>query len=323
MIRTLSSTYERTVYCIPAQCTLGDGSDLYQNTDPIVWQGWQGKFQHKGMRPPEFYYPEGPYTINGVKIAEGEGCRAIGLTGYNSIQSQLSGGSFGVVTGSTGAAFNSACLIVFGQLGNSGTPIVDTTPNHRVMELQQFSESSSSVVYSAHPATPPPLTASGISNTFYGHCYLCNSCCDIKYMIIDGEFPPDMILNMDTGRAYGYISEMDLPDDPNLPQSGKDYFLEKYRLPTNYRINEQNYATVGSAAEFGSATASYTIRAFNAKDPRVFTDKKYYMTIRNNWSSDRDRLIINIKNTFYLDGKPVENTKYLQGMKEKGYFQPH
>jgi formylglycine-generating enzyme required for sulfatase activity len=40
----------------------------------------------------------------------------------------------------------------------------------------------------------------------------------------------------------------------------------------------------------------------------------------NNWSSDRDEFILNIRNQFFIDGKPVTNEEYLTTMKGRGYF---
>jgi hypothetical protein len=82
---------------------------------------------------------------------------------------------------------------------------------------------------------------------------------------------------------------------------------------------------VGSASSFvngipATNIARFTIRAFNARDPRVFNDKEFTMTVTNNWSSDRDRLILNIDNQFFLDGNPVTNKEYLLKMKQRGYF---
>jgi hypothetical protein len=117
---------------------------------------------------------------------------------------------------------------------------------------------------------------------------------------------------------------MDLPDNPEDPLN-QDYFMERWRLPPDFRINEKNYATVGSASSFRNGRgaeniAKFVIRAFNARDPRVFTDKEFSISISNNWSSDRDRLIININNQFYVDGKPSSNREYLKKMKQRGFF---
>ena len=328
-MRRVYAPYNRVAYVVQAQCTLGDGSDIYKNTEPIVWSGWLGRYKHKGMRPPEFYYPNGPYAVNGVQITPGDGCRAVGVTASQYYQSQESGS---LVSGATGAELNDACLIQFGELGKLKTMTNNLVSEISTGELQYYNESEGRMRFPAHPAPGPyTTTLGGVSNAYspYGfggsvYRYECNGCCDIKYMVVGGEFPPDLTLNMDTGVAYGFISEMDLPDNPGDP-SEKDYFLEAFRLPKDFQIDEENYATVGSAAAFfngrgGYANANFTIRAFNAKDPRVFTDKTFRLKVNNNWSSDRDRLILNIKNRFYLDGKPVSNSEYLSGMKQRGYF---
>lgn len=314
------------IYSIPAVCHIGEGNESFGNTGPVEWRGWLGKYTHKGMRPPEFYYPNGPYNIDGIPIAEGTGCRAVGVTGFTTYGA--SGGATGeLVTSTTDFYTGSGCLIVYGgPNGISSTPSVNVNTNlGSFRELQTISEESNRIVFYAYPSPGPATTTTvGVFASSYEMRYDCNNCCDIKYMIVDGEFPPDLILNMETGAASGFISEMDLPDNPN-DLNTKDYFIERWRLSSNYRINEKNYATEGSASSFvngipATNTVRFIIRAFNARDPRVFNDKEFTMTITNNWSSDRDRLILNIDNQFFLDGKPVTNREYLLGMKKKGYF---
>jgi hypothetical protein len=329
MRRTVYTPYSRFAYVVQAQCTLGDGSDKYSNTEPLVWEGWLGKYKHKGMRPPEFYYPDGPYKVNGVDITPSDGCYSIGITATHYYQSQESGS---LLSGATGSDLNGACLIEFGELGKLGTKSRTLVGQISAYELKYYNENNTEMYFPAHPAPGPYTnTLGGVSNAYspYGYGgsvyrYDCNGCCDIKYMVVGGEFPPDMVLNMDTGRAYGFISEMDLPDNPE-DSPDKDYFLNAFRLPKDFQIDEENYATVGSAASFfngrgGYANANFTIRAFNAKDPRVFSDKTFTLKVNNNWSSDRDRLVLNIKNRFYIDGKPATNKEYLMEMKKRGYF---
>ena len=328
-MRQVNSPYNRIAYVVQAQCTLGDGSDKYSNTEPQLWTGWLGRYTHKGMRPPEFYYPEGPYRVNGVDITPEDGCRSIGVTANYYHQSQPVGS---LISGATGSALNGACLIEFGELGKTKSMANTLATNITVRELQYFSEENTTMYFPAHPAPGPYTnTLGGVSNAYspdgyYGSVYRyeCNECCDIKYMVVGGEFPPDLTLDMETGKAYGFISEMDLPDNPGDPAE-KDYFTEAFRLPKDFQSDEENYATVGSAASFlngrgGYATAKFTIRAFNARDPRVFADRTFSLKISNNWSSDRDRLILNIKNRFYIDGKPATNKEYLLEMKKRGYF---
>lgn len=315
------------LYSVAAVCTLGEGNESYGNTGPIEWKGWLGRYTHLGMRPPEFYYPEGPYTVNGSPITPGAGCRALGVTGFTTYGA--SGGAGGeLVTGShSGGYTGSGCLIVFGgKNGISSTPAVNVNTNlGSFRELQQITKESNRVAFHAYPSPgPPTVTTVGVFASSYEMAYICNACCDIKYMVVGGEFPPDLTLDMETGVAYGLISEMDLPDNPGDSNS-KDYFMERWRLPPDFKITEKNYATVGSASSFvngrpATNIARFTIRAFNARDPRVFNDKEFTMTVTNNWSSDRDRLILNIDNQFFLDGNPVTNKEYLLKMKQRGYF---
>ena len=314
-----------TIYGKAAECTIGDGSETYGNTGSVEWRGWLGKYRHNGMRPPEFYYPNGPYDINSIKIAEGVGCHAVGVTGYTTYGA--SGGAAGELVTGSGDYSGSNCLILFGgQGGVSSTPQIDVNTNLGAFtELQKINKTESRIRFHAYPSPgPPSTTVTGIYSSVYEIRYICNECCDIQYMVVGGEFPPDLILDMDTGVAYGMVSEMDLPDSPG-DNSSKDYFMKRWKLPEDYRINEKNYATVGSASAFANGlpannTAKFVIRAFNAKDPRVFTDKEFSMRISNNWSSDRDRLILNINNKFFIDEKPVSNAEYLSKMKERGYF---
>lgn len=314
------------IYSIPAECHISDGSESYSNTGSVEWTGWLGKYNHKGMRPPEFYYPNGPYSIDGVKIQEGTGCRAVGVTGFTTYGA--SGGAGGELVTSTSQSYSGAgCLILFGGAnGVSSFPFANVNSNlGSFRELQTISKESKRVAFYAYPS-PGPATTSiiGVYASRYEMRYTCNECCDIKYMVVGGEFPPDLVLDMETGVASGFISEMDLPDNPGDPNS-KDYFIERWRLPPDFRITEKNYATFGSSSSFSNGipatnTVRFTIRAFNARDPRVFNDREFTMTITNNWSSDRDRLILNIDNQFFLDGKPVTNREYLLGMKRRGYF---
>lgn len=314
------------IYSVPAVCHINEGNEIYTNTEAVEWKDWLGRYTHKGMRPPEFYYPNGPYNIDGVLVESGIGCRAIGVTGFTTYGA--SGGATGdLVTSSSESYSGNGCLIVYGgPNGASSFPNANVNNNlGSFRELQTITEESKKIAFYAYPSPPPAtITTAGIFSSSFELFYNCNECCDIKYMVVDGEFPPDLILNMETGVASGFISEMDLPDKPGDPNS-KDYFMKRWKLPPDYRITEKNYATVGSASSFANGkpatnTARFIIRAFNARDPRVFNDKEFTITITNNWSSDRDRLILNINNQFFLDGKPVTNREYLLGMKKRGYF---
>lgn len=316
-----------TVCSVQATCHITDGSETYGNTGPKDWGIWQGRYSHYGMRPPEFYYPNGAYNIEGNVISETTGCYAVGLNNFNCYGLSGSGQAHTrQVTYGPGQT-QSRCLIVFGGkngISQSVPPVINSSLGS-FREGQRITKESKAIAFYAYPS-PGPSTygPSGIYASLYGVVYGCNECCDIKYMVVGGEFPPNLTLDMDTGVAYGFISEMDLPDNPE-DKNTKDYFMERWRLPPDFKITEKNYATVGSASSFrvgrgAENVARFIIRAFNARDPRVFTDKEFSIGISNNWSSDRDRLILNINNQFYVDGKPATNKEYLNKMKERGFY---
>lgn len=314
-----------TVCVVTAECHITDGSEKYSNTSSKDWGLWLGKYSHYGMRPPEFYYPNGPYNVEGTVVATPTGCRAIGIDNFNCYG--LSGSGSPETREITYGPGNpeTRCLISFGGKGGISQNSSERINLGSFREGQTISKASEAIAFYAYPAAPPiTFEPTGIYASMSGVVYGCNECCDIKYMVIAGEFPPDLTLDMETGVAYGFISEMDLPDNPG-DSSGRDYFMERWRLPPSFRITEKNYATVGSASSFRNGRgaeniARFIIRAFNARDPRVFTDKEFSISISNNWSSDRDRLIININNQFYVDGNPASNRGYLKKMKERGFF---
>lgn len=135
---------------------------------------------------------------------------------------------------------------------------------------------------------------------------------DPGYLIITGDFAPEMVLDVDTGKLTGKTGEL-------------DFYASSLNIPSDYEVDEQNYATVGSASYFRNGVGfgipvSVTVRGFSKSDPSIFIDKTFTYNLRNNWSSDRDSLILNIKNQFYVDGKPATNLEYLEAQKAKGYF---
>ena len=136
----------------------------------------------------------------------------------------------------------------------------------------------------------------------------------IKYAIVEGVFPPSMTLDIDTGRIYGRLDDLDVlyPQDFGIT------------LPKTY--TEDNYAREGSAAlhrgGFGlTKDVVFTARAFDSSAPSTrYIDGIFIIRTQNNWSSDRDDFILNIDNQFFVDGKPVSNEEYLSAMKARGYF---
>jgi hypothetical protein len=135
---------------------------------------------------------------------------------------------------------------------------------------------------------------------------------DPGFLIITGDFSPDMALDLDSGKLIGRTAEM-------------DQYVSSLNIPADYRIDEQNYATVGSASYFRNGVGfgipiRFTARVFSKSNPNIYIDKSFEYTLSNNWSSDRDYLILNLNNQFYVNGATATNLEYLQAQKAKGYF---
>jgi hypothetical protein len=64
----------------------------------------------------------------------------------------------------------------------------------------------------------------------------------------------------------------------------------------------------------------FTARAFDSSLTSRYIDGEFTIDTDNNWSSDRDEFILNIRNQMFIDGKPVTNKEYLATMKDRGYF---
>lgn len=160
----------------------------------------------------------------------------------------------------------------------------------------------------------------------------------IKYAIIDGVFPPSLTLNIDTGYMFGKIDDLDvifplefgltmpggIPEDPEDIEAAQIFGLS-YGEQTPRRFTEDNYAVRGSAGLYsaGFPTAKgivFTARAFDSSMTSEYVDGIFTISTFNNWSSDRDAFILNIRNQMYIDGKPVSNKEYLRVMKSRGYF---
>lgn len=160
----------------------------------------------------------------------------------------------------------------------------------------------------------------------------------IKYAIIDGVFPPSLTLNIDTGVMYGKIDDLDvifplefgltmpegLPEDPKDIEAARVFGLS-YGEQTPRRFTENNYAVRGSATLHagGFPVAKgivFTARAFDSDMTSEYIDGVFTISTFNNWSSDRDAFILNIRNQMYIDGNPVSNKDYLRIMKSRGYF---
>jgi hypothetical protein len=162
----------------------------------------------------------------------------------------------------------------------------------------------------------------------------------IKYAYISGKLPDTLTFNIDTGVFSGCIPELDTflgkEELGSEMQTPRPVSLEDVSAEETYgfdfgeqgerKYGETNYASGGSAALYNGNFPSgvsipFIVRAFDSTAPtEKYIDGSFSITVFNNWSSDRDSLILNIRNQMYLDGKPVTNFDYLKGRKSQGYF---
>ena len=202
-----------------------------------------------------------------------------------------------------------------GRTGDIGwsTPAIlnksynETSPNRPMFEIQKILrpedppiECSTSIrlrasylTYRTIPPTPPVFHL------------------PLKYAIVGGVFPPSLTLDIDRGYLYGKIDSLE------------DIFPSEFP-PTN-EVDESSYGQTGSVTlhSGGFPIAKdivFTARAFDPSLTGKYIDGKFTILLDNNWSSDRDHFILNIKNQMFIDGYPVTNKVYLSTMKGRGYF---
>lgn len=125
----------------------------------------------------------------------------------------------------------------------------------------------------------------------------------IKYAVVAGEFPPSLYLNIDTGVICGLVDNL------------MDIAPERFG-GIDFKFNESNYL---QGAKPGGEIY-YTIRAFDSGNTAAYSDKNFTLYVQTNWSSRRDKFVLNIENQFYLNGYPVTNREYIDGMKVKGFY---
>jgi len=123
------------------------------------------------------------------------------------------------------------------------------------------------------------------------------------FAVTEGSTLPSGLTLSSDGLISGILEDMDL-------------YIDEYAKPIGFVFNEINYATWGSA-QSGSRDFSFSIDAIGETTsiPQVHT-----LTIKNNWSSDRDEFIREIDNDLFIDGVKVSNEEYLDVMKSRGYF---
>lgn len=126
----------------------------------------------------------------------------------------------------------------------------------------------------------------------------------VTYEVISGEWPPGLTMSSG-GQITGIIdmNEVSAPAKAGVP-------------PEGFRFNETNYLK----HHVSGVTLEFTVRGTVASIPPVTSDFPTTMSVRTNWSARRDKLILNINNQFFLNGKAVDNQTYLDGKKAEGNF---
>jgi hypothetical protein len=161
---------------------------------------------------------------------------------------------------------------------------------------------------------------------------------DIKFAIVSGVFPPSLTLDIDTGYLFGKIDDLDdifpvefgLTNPQGIPEEQRDtqaaeLFNFDFGEQSPRKFTEDNYAVRGSASLYKAGFPIpkgiiFIARAFNSSLTSQYIDGEFMIDTSNNWSSDRDEFVLNIRNQMFIDGKPVTNKQYLATMKERGYF---
>lgn len=258
---------------------------------------------------------------------------AFGMTGQNPIESYYPDRDFGElnIKPQDNAASNTYDEIEWLSPAILNKDYNETFPNRPIYEQQRFladgevaGECSITIrlraTYVSQRGSPP--TTGG----------------PLKFAIVSGVFPSGLTLNIDTGTIFGRMDELDdvfpeefglppdgLPEDPRAEEA-KATFGFDYGEQGPKRFTEQNYAQRGSASLYEGGFGIdkdivFTARAFDSISPASrYIDGVFTIKTLNNWSSDRDRFILNIRNQFFVDCQPVTNREYLDTMKERGYF---
>ncbi len=160
----------------------------------------------------------------------------------------------------------------------------------------------------------------------------------LKFAIVSGVFPPSLTLDIDTGYMFGKIDDLDdifpeefgfidqqgIPEEPRDVQAAQTFNFN-FGEQDPRRFTEDNYAVRGSSSLYKAGFSTpkgiiFIARAFDSSLTSRYIDGEFRIDTSNNWSSDRDRFILNIRNQMFVDGQPVTNKQYLTTMKERGYF---
>lgn len=259
---------------------------------------------------------------------------AYGMTGSQPIESYYPGGF-----GELNIVDQDETLRPIGQTGDLQwvTPAIlnrtynETSPSRPIYEFQWLT----------HPEYPDrscntSVRLRAVYGQYIGFPLITGGA--IKYAIIDGVFPKGLTLDIDRGIIFGLIDDLDeiFPEEfgltypDGIPENQNDIdafqtFGFTYGEQGVRQFTEENYARSGSAGLYAagfplSKDVSFIARAFDSGNTSTYIDGRFSIATNNNWSSDRDRFILNIRNQMYVDGKPVTNREYLETMKARGFF---
>jgi len=128
----------------------------------------------------------------------------------------------------------------------------------------------------------------------------------IQYFLSEDNILPAGLTLSNFGYISGIVLDMDL-------------YVPEFEKPDGFKFNESNYASYGSA-KVGSYTFNFSIDAIATGGGETASPQMHNITIRNNWSSDRDEFIREVDQNFAVEGHPVPNEEYLAAMKSRGYF---
>lgn len=130
----------------------------------------------------------------------------------------------------------------------------------------------------------------------------------IAYQFIE---PIPQFFQINENILSGIIGELD------------DWF---YEIPDDFSYNTSetyggNYCKFGSGLA-GTTNVQFTIRAYMISNPLNYSDQVFNVTVRNNYSSDRDRMIIDHISSLklYIDGQLVTPEDFIQYYKDMGYY---
>jgi len=248
---------------------------------------WQGKYRTLSEVDPATYYP------NGIDYGYGVEGSPVGAAGYG-----VSGPGPAPLPGVTGEGLTGECFRIDFPLSPSPYSF---SSNKKYFEQEDITEDRFWSFYL------------GFNSIFGGVCIGTEEVIpDPGFLIISGDFSPDMILNLDTGKLIGRTGSM-------------IQYVAGLNVPPDFQIDEQNYGTQGPSSYFRNGAGvdvkvRVAARVFSKSNPNIFADGQFQYNLRNNWSTDRDFLILNIKNQFFVDGQTASNIEYLEAQKAKGFF---